>query len=395
MKKIILAKYGEMVLKGQNKRTFEDKLMSNIRASLKNIDGEYSLNWMQSTIYIEPQTSEFDINEAFEKIRRVFGISVVCIASKADKQSDIDNTINDIGKTAVECVREMLRLPRTFKVETRREDKHFPLNSPQLSAKIGGYILNEIPELTVDVHNPEVTVNIEVRKDIYIYAEKIQGAGGLPVGTNGKATLLLSGGIDSPVAGYMIAKRGVVVNAVHFYSYPYTSERAKDKVIALAKLMSNYCGRVNLYVVPFTDIQLAINKLCPPELLTLIMRRIMMRIAERIAHNTGAQALITGESIGQVASQTMEALGVTDNAVEMPVFRPVIGMDKEEIVQIAKKIDTYETSILPYEDCCTVFVPKHPKTKPKLEQIFEAEVALADIDEMMAKAIEAMEVIRV
>ena len=395
MKKIILAKYGEMVLKGQNKRTFEDKLMSNIRASLKNIDGEYSLNWMQSTIYIEPQTSEFDINEAFEKIRRVFGISVVCIASKADKQSDIDNAINDIGKTAVECVREMLRLPRTFKVETRREDKHFPLNSPQLSAKIGGYILNEIPELTVDVHNPEVTVNIEVRKDIYIYAEKIQGAGGLPVGTNGKATLLLSGGIDSPVAGYMIAKRGVVVNAVHFYSYPYTSERAKDKVIALAKLMSNYCGRVNLYVVPFTDIQLAINKLCPPELLTLIMRRIMMRIAERIAHNTGAQALITGESIGQVASQTMEALGVTDNAVEMPVFRPVIGMDKEEIVQIAKKIDTYETSILPYEDCCTVFVPKHPKTKPKLEQIFEAEVALTDIDEMMAKAIEATEVIRV
>jgi len=288
----------------------------------------------------------------------------------------------------------MLRLPRTFKVETRREDKHFQLNSPQLSSKIGGYILREIPELTVDVHNPEVTVNIEVRKDIYIYADKQAGAGGLPVGTNGKATLLLSGGIDSPVAGYMVAKRGVVVNAVHFYSYPYTSERAKDKVISLAKIMTDYCGRVNLYVVPFTDIQLAINKLCPPELLTLIMRRIMMRIAEQIAKNTGSQALITGESIGQVASQTMEALGVTDNAVNIPVFRPVIGMDKEEIVQVAKKIDTYETSILPYEDCCTVFVPKHPKTKPRLEQLVEAEVALTDIEEMMAAAIEATEIVR-
>ena len=414
MKKIILAKYGEMVLKGQNKRMFEDKLMSNIRGSLKNIGGEYSLSWQQSTIYIEPLSEDFDIDEAFEKVKKIFGISVVCIAAVVEKlglgvggnnpqSANADSSFpkepygdvaEEIGAVAVKCLREMLRLPRTFKVETRREDKHFPLNSPQLSSKIGGYILREIPELTVDVHNPEVTVNIEVRKDIYIYADKQAGAGGLPVGTNGKATLLLSGGIDSPVAGYMVAKRGVVVNAVHFYSYPYTSERAKDKVISLAKIMTDYCGRVNLYVVPFTDIQLAINKLCPPELLTLIMRRIMMRIAEQIAKNTGSQALITGESIGQVASQTMEALGVTDNAVNIPVFRPVIGMDKEEIVQVAKKIDTYETSILPYEDCCTVFVPKHPKTKPRLEQLVEAEVALTDIEEMMAAAIEATEIVR-
>jgi len=427
MKKIILAKYGELVLKGQNRRTFEDKLMSNIRASLKGV-GEYRLSWAQSTVYVEPKSDDFDIDEAFARVRRVFGLSAVCIATKVDNlvgrddlgtppvgavigrpQDNQDNTgrpmtapthneiLAQIGKTAVECVREMLMRHRTFKVETKREDKSFPLNSMQVSAEIGGIVLDAIPELTVDLHNPDIVVTVEIRREIYVHTNRQPGAGGMPIGTNGKATLLLSGGIDSPVAGYMIAKRGVVINAVHFYSYPYTSERAKDKVIALAKLMSGYCGRINLHVVPFTDIQLAINKHCPSELLTLIMRRIMMRISERIAQITGAQALITGESIGQVASQTMESLVVTDAAVEMPVFRPVIGMDKEEIVQISKRIGTYETSILPYEDCCTVFVPKKPKTKPKLEQLVEAEAVLesVDIEDMIAKAVEGTEIVRV
>jgi len=389
MKKIILGKYGEMALKGNNKRQFEEKLMSNIRGRLREL-GEYSLSSAQSTIYIEPKTDEFDIDKAFERVRKIFGMSAVCVAVRADER-----ILESIGKTAVTCVRKMLLGHKTFKVETRREDKHFPLKSPQISAEIGGIILDNIPELTVDVHNPDITVNVEIRREIYVYTEKFAGAGGMPTGTNGKATLLLSGGIDSPVAGYMVAKRGVVVNAVHFYSYPYTSERAKDKVIALAKLMSGYCGRINLYVVPFTDIQLAINKHCPPELLTLVMRRIMMRIAEQIARNTHSHALITGESIGQVASQTMESLVVTDNAVDMPVFRPVIGMDKEEIVQVAKKIGTFETSILPYEDCCTVFVPKHPKTKPQLEHLHKAEAELVDIDSLIKKAIEDVEVIKI
>ena len=289
----------------------------------------------------------------------------------------------------------MLPIHKTFKVETKREDKQFPLNSIQVSTEIGGYILENIPNLTVDVRNPDFIVNVEIRSDAFVYAARHAGAGGMPTGTNGKATLLLSGGIDSPVAGYMVAKRGVVLNAVHFYSFPYTSERAKDKVIALAKQMSAYCGRINLHVVPFTDIQLSINKNCPPELLTLIMRRIMMRISEQIARKTGSHALVTGESIGQVASQTMESLVVTDNAVDIPVFRPVIGMDKEEIVQISKKIDTYETSILPYEDCCTVFVPKHPKTKPRLEQLVDVEERLTDMESLIEKAVENTEIIQI
>jgi len=394
MDKIILGKYGEIVLKGQNKRQFEEKLLSNIRGRLRGL-GEYNLSSMQSTVYVEPKSSEFDIDEAFERIRKVFGLSAVCVAVKVDKPENAENTLEAIGKTAVECVRKMMLSHKTFKVETKREDKHFPLKSPQISAEIGGYILDKIPQLKVDVHNPDITVNVEIRREIYVYTDRQPGAGGMPTGTNGKATLLLSGGIDSPVAGYMIAKRGVVVNAVHFYSYPYTSERAKDKVISLAKLMSKYCGRINLYVVPFTDIQLELNRNCPSELLTLVMRRIMMQIAEKIAHSTYSHALITGESIGQVASQTMESLVVTDNAVELPVFRPVIGMDKEEIVQVAKKIGTYETSILPYEDCCTVFVPKRPKTKPKLEQLLEAESGLADMDNLVAKAIEGVEIVKI
>ena len=269
------------------------------------------------------------------------------------------------------------------------------MNSPQICQHMGGCILKNVKGLHVDVHNPDILVQIEIRKKAYIFTEKIMGAGGMPVGTNGKAALLLSGGIDSPVAGWMISKRGVSLDAVHFHSHPYTSDRAKEKVIDLAKIISKYTGTINLHVVPFTDIQLAIIDKCPKNYLTLIMRRIMMQIAERIAVNNGAKALITGESIGQVASQTMESLAVTDNAVNIPVFRPCIGMDKEEIVQISKRIDAYETSILPYEDCCTIFVPKHPKTKPSIEEIVEAEKALADLEDMINAAIEGDEVIRI
>lgn len=282
---------------------------------------------------------------------------------------------------------------KTFKVESKREDKKFPLNSPQISREVGGEILKNVKDLKVDVHNPDITVQVEIRGDAYVFAEKFSGAGGMPVGSSGRAALLLSGGIDSPVAGYMIAKRGVTLDAVYFHSPPYTSERAKDKVVDLAKIVAQYSRGIKLYVVPFTDIQLDIIEKCPKNYLTVIMRRIMMRIAEKIALSNGAQALITGESIGQVASQTMEALYCTNSAVNLPVFRPCIGMDKEEIVKISKQIDAYETSIQPYEDCCTIFVPKHPKTKPKLDEIAEAEKNLSDIEFMINEAIEGAEVL--
>lgn len=282
---------------------------------------------------------------------------------------------------------------RTFKVESKREDKKFPLNSPQISREVGGEILKNVKGLKVDVHNPDITVQVEIRGDAYVFAEKFSGAGGMPVGSSGRAALLLSGGIDSPVAGYMIAKRGVTLDAVYFHSPPYTSERAKDKVVDLAKIVAQYSRGIKLYVVPFTDIQLDIIEKCPKNYLTVIMRRIMMRIAEKIALSNGAQALITGESIGQVASQTMEALYCTNSAVNLPVFRPCIGMDKDEIVKISKQIDAYETSIQPYEDCCTIFVPKHPKTKPKLDEIAEAEKNLSDIEFMINEAIEGAEIL--
>ncbi|MBQ4145931.1 MAG: tRNA 4-thiouridine(8) synthase ThiI, partial [Clostridia bacterium] len=293
------------------------------------------------------------------------------------------------------CLKEMDTDGKSFKVEAKREDKQFPLNSPQICQEMGGRILKNVPGLRVDVHNPDILVQIEVRKKAYVFTKKFSGAGGMPVGTNGKAALLLSGGIDSPVAGWMISKRGVGLDAVHFHSHPYTSDRAKEKVIELAKLLTPYTGRIYLNIVPFTEIQLAIIDKCPKNYLTLIMRRIMMRIAEKIAEKNGARALITGESIGQVASQTMESLAVTDNAVSMPVFRPCIGMDKEEIIKISKKIDTYETSILPYEDCCTIFVPKHPKTRPEIAEVVEAEKLLENLDEMIEKAIAEKEVIKI
>ncbi len=311
----------------------------------------------------------------------MFGIVNICPAVKCEK------TIESIEKTTLECLLQMDINGKTFKVEAKREDKQFPMNSPQICRHMGGVILKNTDGLSVDVHNPDILVQIEIRKEAYIFTHKVSGAGGMPIGTAGRATLLLSGGIDSPVAGWMIAKRGVRLEAVHFHSHPYTSDRAKEKVIDLARIMSAYTGEIRLHVVPFTEIQLDIIEKCPKNYLTIIMRRLMMRIAEKISVQNGSSALITGESIGQVASQTMESLVVTDNAVNMPVFRPCIGMDKEEIVTISKKIDTYETSILPFEDCCTIFVPKHPKTKPSVAEIEEAEKLLTDPEGMMAKAI--------
>lgn len=384
---LFLLKYGELALKGLNKPVFERKLLDNIKARLKK-SGSFNIFAAQSTIYVEPQ-GEFDADETLLSLKRVFGIANICPAQRCAK------TLDEIEKTAVSCLMEEEIEGKTFKVEAKREDKSFPLNSPQLAAEMGGRILSHFPKLKVDVHNPDITVQVEIRKDAYVYMKKIKGAGGMPVGTNGRATILLSGGIDSPVAGYMIAKRGVRLEAVHFHSHPYTSDRAKQKVIDLAEIMTNYCGSMRVHIIPFTDIQLEIIDKCPKVLLTVIMRRMMMRIAEMVSERTRGQALITGESIGQVASQTMESLAATDSVVSRPVFRPLIGMDKEEIVKISKEIGTYETSILPFEDCCTIFVPKHPKTKPTIEELLEAEKLLPEFEKMLLEAVENEEVIKV
>lgn len=385
---IILLKYGEISLKGLNRPVFEKKLMSNINRALAPL-GKFSVKRSQSTVYVEPLSDDIDMEETVERLSKVFGIVNICPAVKCEK------TMEAIEKTTVAALNQMDLEGKTFKVEAKREDKQFPMNSPQICQHMGGVILKNTNGLTVDVHNPDILVQIEIRKESFIFTQKVSGAGGMPVGTAGKATLLLSGGIDSPVAGWMISKRGAALEAVHFHSHPYTSDRAKEKVIDLAKIISEYTGEIKLHIVPFTDIQLDIIDKCPKEYLTIIMRRLMMRIAERISIESGSQALITGESIGQVASQTMESLAVTDNAVNIPVFRPCIGMDKEEIVTISKKIDTYETSILPYEDCCTIFVPKHPKTKPSIEEIVEAEKLLTDPEGMMNKAIEEREILTI
>ena len=385
---IVLLKYGEIALKGLNRPMFEQKLLRNLEKALAPA-GKFKIQKSQSMIYVEPAEDGIDMDDAIARMQKVFGIVNICPAVSCEKDME------SIAKTTVECLNAMDTEGKTFKVEAKREDKQFPLNSPQICQQMGGVILKNVKGLSVDVHNPDILVQIEIRKKAYIFTEKISGAGGMPVGTNGKAALLLSGGIDSPVAGWMIAKRGVALSAVHFHSHPYTSDRAKEKVIDLAKLVSVYTGKINLHIVPFTEIQLAIIEKCPKNYLTLIMRRIMMQIAQRLAEKDGAKALITGESIGQVASQTMESLAVTDNAVSMPVFRPCIGMDKEEIVQISKKIDTYETSILPYEDCCTIFVPKHPKTRPEVAEIVEAEKALDNLEEMIDRAMAEVEHIKI
>ena len=383
---IILLKYGEISLKGLNRPMFEKQLLANVAKALAPL-GKFSIRKSQSTVYVEPLGDDIDMQAATERLSKVFGIVNICPAAKCQK------TIEDIERTTLECLSQIDLNGKTFKVEAKREDKQFPMNSPQLCRHMGAVILKNTEGLSVDVHNPDILVQIEIRKEAFIFTQKVSGAGGMPVGTAGRAALLLSGGIDSPVAGWMISKRGVVLDAVHFHSHPYTSDRAKEKVIELAKIMTQYTGPIRLHIVPFTDIQLDIIDKCPKNYLTIIMRRLMMRIAEKIARESAAMALITGESIGQVASQTMESLVVTDNAVDMPVFRPCIGMDKEEIVTISKKIDTYETSILPYEDCCTIFVPKHPKTKPSVAEIQEAEKLLTDPEGMMEKAIQDREII--
>lgn len=386
MNKVILIRYGEIMLKGLNRRVFEDKLVANIRKTLYGL-GNVDINRSQARIYIEPQDEGFDFDMAAKRLVNIFGIVSISIALKVDTDFEvIKKSALEFVKTRVAKYNNSIEGSISFKVEAKRGYKLFPMQSPEICSELGSYLLENIPQLRVDVHNPDFTVYVEVRASSYIYCDIIRSNGGLPVGTNGKAVLLLSGGIDSPVAGWMMAKRGMELEAVHFHTYPYTSERAKEKVIELARILSRYCHRVKLHIISFTDIQLEINDKCPEELMTIIMRRVMMKIAERIAVKNGALALITGESLGQVASQTVHALAVTNDVVKMPVFRPLIGMDKNEVIEIARKIDTYETSILPYEDCCTVFVAKHPKTRPTLFEVEKSE-ELLQIEEMIEKAI--------
>jgi thiamine biosynthesis protein ThiI len=389
MKKIILARCGEIMLKGLNRYYFENKLVSNIRKTLNEL-GKAKVSKSHGRIFIEPEDETFDIEKAIEKLSKVFGIvsvsPVLCI----------NNDFEEIKKYSLYiAIRQIDKgVGTTFKVETKRANKEFYMNSPEINRELGAYLLSELPSLSVHVNNPSFIVSVEIRDFTYLFTEIIPSFGGLPVGSSGKAMLLLSGGIDSPVAGWMMAKRGIEMDAVHFYSYPYTGERSKEKVIELAKILSTYCYNINLHVVPFTDIQLEIADKCPHDQLTIIMRRIMMIIAERLAKSSGALALITGESLGQVASQTIQSLSVTNASVNMPVFRPLIGMDKNEVIEIARKINTYETSILPYEDCCTVFVAKHPETKPKLERILVSESNL-DVEQLINKALEDIEVIKI
>lgn len=387
MKKIILVRYGEIILKGLNRPIFEEKLIGNIKSAIYKY-GKAKVSKSQGRIYIEPEDDDYDFDTVLQKVSKVFGIVSVSPVWK------IETDYEQIKAYSLKLANDLVSKHsyKTFKVETKRGNKKFKMQSPEISSDVGGYILENIEGLQVDVKNPDFIIYIEVREDSYVYSESIKAHGGMPLGSNGKAMLLLSGGIDSPVAGWMMGKRGVEIEAIHFYSYPYTSERAKQKVIDLAQIMAQYCGKIRLHIVPFTEIQLAINDNCPEEQMTIIMRRLMMRIAEHIAVKSNAMALITGESMGQVASQTMHGLYCTDAAVNMPVFRPLIGMDKVEVVDIARKIETFETSILPYEDCCTVFVAKHPQTKPKLDKIIQSEQAV-DFEPLVEKAISGTEVI--
>ena len=382
MKEIFLCKYGEIVLKGANHNYFETALVKELKFRLHKL-GTFDISRSQSTIYVEPLSEDVDLDAVFEALTRVFGIVAIERAAVAEKNID---AIKEVTK---KYIPRFLAGKKTFKVESKRSDKRFPLKSPEISAEVGGCILGSVRGIKVDVHNPDVTVKVEVRENgAYISAGTFKGAGGMPVGTNSTGLLLLSGGIDSPVAGYMMAKRGVKIEAVHFESFPYTSERAKEKVLELARIVTRYSGSMVVHVVSLTHIQEELVKNCDEDYFTLLLRRYMMAIAEKIANANNCGALITGESVGQVASQTMQAIAVTNAAVTMPVFRPCIGMDKEEIVQIARKIDTFETSIQPYEDCCTVFTPKHPKTRPELEKVLAEERKL-DFDALVNEAFEA------
>ena len=388
MKEMFLLKLGEIVLKGANRRTFEETLKKNVRRTVSHF-GAFKVYIMQSTVYVEPQADDCDLDGAWEACGHVFGVSSMCRCRACEKDLDA------IYQAVVDYLGDELSVQKSFKVESKRSDKSFPLNSIQISQEIGGRLAEAFPQVAVDVHTPTYVVNVEVRDfAAYIHGPAVPGAGGLPTGTGGRAAVLLSGGIDSPVAGYMIAKRGVELECIHFFSYPYTSERAKEKVLELARLMTKYCGRMTVDVVGFTEIQEAIRDHCREEYFTIIMRRFMMRISEAIARDHGAKCLVTGENLGQVASQTMDAMAVTGAVVHMPIFHPLIGMDKEEIVTIARKIGTLDTSILPYEDCCTVFTPKHPKTKPSLGPV-EAEEAKLDVAGLIARAIENTEKIQV
>ena len=388
MKEIFLLKLGEVVLKGANKRQFEGRLRQNIRRRMKPY-GNFDVYLMQSTVYVEPMDEEADVEEAWEACHAIFGLVSLCRCRPCEKNVDaifaaIENYLGD----DLDCA-------KSFKVESKRSDKRFPMTSIQLSQEIGGRLAEAHPGVEVDVHHPEYTVNVEVRDlAAYVHGPAEPGAGGLPTGVGGRALSLLSGGIDSPVASYMIAKRGVEIEAVHFFSYPYTSQLAKDKVIELARLVTKYSGKMTVNVVSFTEIQEAIRDNCPEEYFTLIMRRFMMEIAMRLAKEDGCGALVTGENLGQVASQTMEAMTVTGAVVDIPIFMPLVGMDKKDIIAIAEKIGTLETSILPYEDCCTVFTPKHPKTKPTLGQVLHAEEKL-DREALIVKALESVEKIKV
>ena len=381
---IFLLKMGEMVLQGLNRRTFEERLMGNARRRLQKY-GKFRIYSRQSITYVEPKEAGCDMDGAFATLSRLFGVVGLSRAKACEK------TPEAILETAKTYLHDDLMAARTFKVESKRSDKTFPLTSIQLSQYVGGELNEAFPHIQADMHHPELTVHVEVRDfAAYVHGDPAPGAGGLPVGVGGKAVSLLSGGIDSPVASWMMAKRGVALEMVHFFSYPYTSPEAKDKVLTLAQLLTPWCGRLTVHVVPFTRIQEQLRLHCPEALFTLLMRRFMMRISERVAQRVGAHGLITGESLGQVASQTMEAMAVTGQVCTLPVFRPLVGMDKEEIVRTARKIGTFETSILPYEDCCTVFTPRHPKTHPKLEEITEAEAAL-DIEALVEEAVQGIE----
>ena len=388
MKEVLLCKYGEIVLKGANRAYFEDVLCKELRRRAKRC-GEFEISRAQSTVYIEPQNDSCDVDAMLEEASKVFGIVAIARAAACEK------TMEAIAETAREYLTDTLKKYKTFKVEAKRSDKRFPLDSIEIAREIGGVCLSQNPHLRVDVREPEVTVKVEVReRAAYVYAGHHKGAGGMPVGTNGKGLLLLSGGIDSPVAGYMMAKRGVKLEAVHFESFPYTSERALQKVLDLARLVSDYSGDIYVHIISLTKIQEELVKNCNEDYFTLLLRRYMVAIANKVAKRYNCQALITGESVGQVASQTMQAITVTDAVAEIPVFRPCIGMDKEEIVQISRKIGTFETSILPYEDCCTVFTPKHPKTKPELEKVLAEENKLP-FDELVEEAFATMKTERV
>ncbi len=387
MHEIILCKLGEVVLKGLNRHSFEMKLMSNIRRRTQRY-GKFKIYSRQSTIYVEPAEETCDLAAAYDACKKVFGIIAIARAVPCPKEKEA------IFATAKEYLGPALLAAKSFKVESKRSDKSFPMGSIQLSQWVGGALHDAFPHLTVDVHNPELTVYLEVREDAaYVHGPAEAAAGGLPIGMGGHAVSLLSGGIDSPVSSYMIAKRGVQLELLHFASPPYTSQQAREKVLQLARELTVWCGRLTVHIVPFTEIQEEIRRKCPEDHFTLIMRRFMMRLADRLAHELCCKALVTGESLGQVASQTIQALCVSDDVATMPVLRPLIGMDKEEIVRIARHVGTFDTSILPYEDCCTVFTPRHPKTKPNLEEVREYEAAL-DIDGLCGKALAGREMIR-